>query len=374
MTFENWLQWFGRYDMIKEIPARGRLGFVMKRSALVVAMLLLGTAACDAASDDGRNTNSTPSAKAKTPVSADEARRVLKDLDAKDDSDSRSPAYWRKIHEGPWLDRTLAMIDNIKKRGKDDPGQDPTNRPTIDPAVHAWVAQPDGHSGDWILGARQIVSRTVGGESEKNEASMRWSLYHRGSEGDPWRIAFTADAPAKTDLPQVAANKSRAAGTVKPDAAGLATQPGKACGEFFDHVAYKDTRGNHLKWSSQIDKYRATGKDTKSLRKQLGNAESVDIRSEGQRKPVGPAWRTKDGGALVACVSVSTVVTDMGAGRWLTLRSSGWDGTTGIRWNKFTQQMMRMTVLKVPVDGTEISIAAQSSWPYKFDGTEYTGD
>ncbi|AVZ77086.1 hypothetical protein SLUN_37970 [Streptomyces lunaelactis] len=178
----------------------------MKRSALVIATLLLGAVACDANSGDRKNANSTPSAKAKPPMSTDEARRVLKDLDAKDDSDSLSPAYWRKVHEGPWLDRTLATIDNIKERGKDDPSQDPTNRPDVDPAVHAWT-KPAGSSGDWILGAQQTSSHNIGGEFT-NQVSMRWSLYHRGRDSDPWRIAFTVGAPAKKDLPQVAPQRS----------------------------------------------------------------------------------------------------------------------------------------------------------------------
>jgi hypothetical protein len=76
---------------------------------------------------------------------------------------------------------------------------------------------------------------------------------------------------------------------------------------------------------------------------------------------------------LVACVGVNTVATDMGPGRWLTFTTSGWDGTTGIRWNKFTQSMMQMTVLKVPAAGSEISVAAQGIWPYEFDGTKYNG-
>ncbi|MCX4666540.1 hypothetical protein OG453_07630 [Streptomyces sp. NBC_01381] len=343
----------------------------MKRSALVIATLVLGAVACDGSAGDGKNANSTPSAKAKPPVTADEARRILKDLDKKDDSDSLSPAYWRKVHEGPWLDRTLARVDNIKKLGKDDSSLDPTNRPHLDPAVHAWVAKPASESsGDWILGAQQVSSHTIGGEF-KNKASMYWSLSHRGDAGGAWRTAFTAYAPKKKDLPQVAADKSGRVRTVAPNA-DLAVQPGKACGVFLDYITRKDT-DEKLQWSSQIDTYRATHGDTKPASKQLNNPESVELRAEGQRTPIGPAWQTKDGGALVACVGMNTAAADMGAGRWIKFTTSGWDGTTGIRWNKFTQTMMTMIVLNVPADGAEISIAAQTTWPYKFDGTKYNG-
>ncbi|GHE11423.1 hypothetical protein [Streptomyces alanosinicus] len=313
--------------------------------------------------------DSAPSAKAKPPVSVDEAQRVLKALDKKDDSDSLSPSYWRSIQEGPWLDRTLARIDSIKARGRDE-SQNPTNRPHVDPAVRAWVAMPDtAGAGSWILGAQQVSSYAIGGEF-KNTVSMRWSLIHRADDGGAWRTAFTADAPSKEDVPQIAVDGNGTAQIVAPNA-HLAVQPGKACGAYFDYVTRKSA-DEHLRWSSQIDTYRATYGQTKPIREQLGNAESVNIQTKAQRAPVGPAWQTKDGGALVACVDVNTVTADMGPGRWLKLTTSGWDGTTGIRWNKFTQTMMQMTILKVPAGSSDISIAAQSTWPYKFDGTEYS--
>ncbi|MGW2083072.1 hypothetical protein ACWCOW_40425 [Streptomyces sp. NPDC001939] len=343
----------------------------MKRSALLIATLTLGSVACDASSSDGKNASITPSAEAEPPVTADEARRVLKDLDKKDNSDSLSPAYWRNVHEGPWLDRTLARVDNIKRLGKDDPSQGPTNRPHVDPAVHAWVAKPGTKdSGDWILGAKQVSSHSIGGEF-KNKVSMRWSLSHRGDSGAGWRTALTADAPGKKDLPQVAADKSWRVPTTAPDTA-LAMRPGKACGMFLDYITRKGTYKS-FRWSSQIDMYRATHGDTKPIRQQLGDPQSLDTQVAGQRTPVGPAWQTKDGGALVACIGVNTVAADMGSGRWIQFTTSGWDGTTGIRWNRFTQTMMTMTMLKVPAHGAEISIAAQTTWPYKFDGTEYNG-
>ena len=149
--------------MIKRVTTHSWLGLRMKRSALVIVFLLLGAVACDDESGAAKNANRSASQKAGPPVSTDEAIRVLKGLAKKDDSGSLSPTYWRRIQEGPWLDRTLAVVENVKKRGKDDPGQHPTNRPDLDPAVNAWVAKPGGRSGGWILGARQVSGYAVGG-------------------------------------------------------------------------------------------------------------------------------------------------------------------------------------------------------------------
>lgn len=332
---------------------------------------MLGSVACDTQSSDGGATQGTPSAEAKPPVSANEAREIAKDLKAKNANDSLNPAYWRKIHAGPWLDRTLAEINNIKKRGRDDPEQRPTNRPEVDSTVHAWVTKPGGGSGDWIFSAQQTSGHTIG-DGSKNKAHMSWNLHHRADDEGAWRTAFTTHADSKKDLPELAADKSGIAQTVETQS-DLPIQPGNTCSTFIDYTTGKNRKEN-IHWSPEIDQRRATYGDTKEIQKEIGNAESVKIETEGRRDPVGPAWRTKDGAVLVPCVSVNTTTTEMGSGRWIEFTWSGWDGTTGIRWNKFTQRMMTMTMLKVPVDGTEISIAAESTWPYKFSGSEHKGN
>ncbi|MGP3991772.1 hypothetical protein [Streptomyces sp. 3N207] len=154
--------------------------------------------------------------------------------------------------------------------------------------------------------------------------------------------------------------------------ADLTVQPGKACKAFIDYVSRKDT-GNDRHWSSQIKKFRHAFGDTKTVRKQLGDPKSVKGEVTVQRTPIGPAWRTQDGGALVACTGEKKLTVDMGPGQWTEMRMPGWDNTGNTRWNTFTQTTMLMTVLKVPADGSPISIAGDTTWPYKFKGTEYAG-
>ncbi|MGP3974342.1 hypothetical protein ACTWQF_10015 [Streptomyces sp. 8N114] len=340
----------------------------MKRSALVMASLLLGSVACDVqGSDDGKGTDG---GEANPAVSTGEARRVVKELDKKEDSGSLSPAYWHKIQEGPWLDRSLVRIDNVKMRGKPD-DKTPSNHPRLDSAVHAWAAKPRaGGGGEWILGARQVSSSEIGGES-KNTAEMRWSLHHRDSKDGPWRTALVVMPRGKKDLPKAATNKSKAVPTVSSDE-DLAVQPGRACGAFDDYVSHKTT-GKDLRWSKQIKKYRNSYGDTTGVRKAYANPKSAKVSVKMRRTPLGPAWRTQDGGALVACTRVSETAVDMGPGRWFEMEITGWDNISETRWNTFTQTLMTMTMLKVPANGSPISIAADTTWPYKFNGTEYTG-
>lgn len=259
-------------------------------------------------------------------------------------------------------------MQNIKKRGRD---EDPSNRPERDAQVHTWTAHASGAEGDaWILVARQVSAHTVG--DSENRVDMAWSLYHQQRASGPWRKAFVAHAPTKKTLPRVADGKKGAARTVS-SGAGLSVDPMKVCGELSDYVTGKGGSSTRLEWSQQIDTFRSTSGDTKALRKEAGGAQSVSTKVDGRRSPLGPVWRTDDGGALVPCVSVGTLTADMGPGRWTQFGSSGWDGTSGIKWNKYTSSTMRMMILKIPADRSDIRFAAESIWPYKFDGTKYTG-
>ncbi|MEU6765479.1 hypothetical protein ABZ916_23475 [Streptomyces sp. NPDC046853] len=300
---------------------------------------------------------------------AKEARRVVEDLAAKEASESLDPVYWRGIYEGPLLDQTLARVQNIKKRGRD---KDPSNRPERDAQIHTWTAHASGAGSDaWILAARQVSAHTVG--DSRNRVDMAWSLYHQQRANGAWRKAFVSHAPTKTSLPPVAADKKKGtARTVAPDA-GLGLDPMKACGELSDYVTKKGSSSTRHEWSKQIDTFRSTFDDKKLLRREAGGAQSVSTKVEARRSPLGPVWRTDDGGALVPCVSVGTLTADMGPGRWTRFGASGWDGTSDIKWNKYTQSTMRMEVLKIPAGRSDIGFAAESIWPYEFDGTKYSG-
>lgn len=338
----------------------------MRRSVLAVAMLLIGAVACEAEPEEGPapDSKSGPSAK---PLTVRDAQRVVVGAAKKNDSDSLSEAYWRGVAEGPWLEQNLARVENIKKRGDDAPPA-PTNSPQADPTVHTWtISRPDG-SDRWIWGAQQTRSRTVG--DSKNTVSMRWTLHHQQKDGS-WRQAFTVDGDTKTSLPQLAGSDGQAVSADEDER--LTAAPSLVCGLLDDYITRKGGRAQALKWSAKVDDYRSGYSDIKSLRKNAGDAKTVTIKTEPTRKPVGPAWRTKDGAGLVPCVSVNTVSTDMGPGNYVEFTSSGWTGTTGIRWAKYTQTTMMMTVLKVPAGTSEIGIAAQTTWPHTFEGTRYTG-
>ncbi|MFE2310960.1 hypothetical protein [Streptomyces sp. NPDC059411] len=347
----------------------------MRRSVPVIATLVLLCAAVgcrqqsDAKASDGPAA-ARPAATAR-PRTADEARVIVETVNKRGDADSSDPEVIKGAAEGPWLDELLAISENGKRYGTGAPPR-PTNSPATSPAVHAWAGSgPDG-KGRWILGAYETASAAVG--ATENAAELVWSLYHEGADG-VWRKALKTYAPSLTALPQPATGSDGQAVT-GGDTAKLAADPATVCGLYDDYVfgtSGPDTDG--ISWGAGIDGARVDRADAKKrLPERLSNPASLNTVSDPTRTPYGPLWRTSDGGALVACLSLRTTTVDMGPGRYQEFSYSGWSGTTGIRWSSYTQSQLGMTVLKVQPGAGEVSVAAQVSWPYKFDGTRHTGN
>lgn len=304
------------------------------------------------------------------PLTADEARQVVKDIGAKVEADSFDAEYWKGVTEGPLLEQQLAVVETSRKYGTDrQPG--PTNTPETDPAVHTWTTGRDDGSDRWILGTQELSGHTVG--AAENETVLRWSLFHQQRTGSPWHESFLARADDAKDLPQIVVGPDGRAAT-GGDPTGLAANPSDVCGRYGDYL-HTDAGAGGVKWSKEVVSLRESFADgLKAERKRLGNPAGLEAGAETVRAPHGPVWRTTDGGALVACTTVSKLSTEMGPGRSTTFSSSGWAGTTGIPWASYTQRIMGLTVLKVPAGGSgEVSIAAQSHLPYSFEGTRYTG-
>ncbi len=130
-----------------------------------------------------------------------------------------------------------------------------------------------------------------------------------------------------------------------------------------------------MSWSPEIVTRRADlAKAGEGRRERLGNPARTEFTTEPTRTPYGPVRRTADGGALVACLDERRSFVDMGPGRYTEFSSSGWAGTTGIRWSSYTRTQSGMTVLQVPPAGGGVSIASEAYWPHTFDGTRYTGN
>jgi hypothetical protein len=341
-------------------------GGMMRRSVPVMAILLLAVVGCE--QEAGKKAPATSGPPAAKRLTTDQARQVVKDVNKRLDVQDRDAAYWREGAEGPWLDQLLATAENAKKYGTSAPPR-PANSPKTVPTVHAWSA---AGADKWILGAYQSVGFTVG--EEKNSTELSWSLYHQGQDGT-WRKTFLVQAPSTTSLPRIAKDSDGQAQTAG-DTSQLAMPPKAACGRFGDYIAGKsDAETQRTAWSKEIDTLRTSLlSGEKERRKRLGNPALVDLSFDPGRTPHGPVWRTTDGGAVVACVAESKTVVDMGPGRYVEFSYSGWAGTTGIRWSSYTQTLLRMTVLKIPADSGEVSIAAEANWPYRFNGTRYTGN
>ncbi|MFF3013115.1 hypothetical protein [Streptomyces sp. NPDC057939] len=356
----------------------------MRRSvpaALAVLLAVAATAGCGGqtskAGADGTATptaapaTSAPAAPVKAPpLSAEEARGVVKDLTAKVEAVNPDAEYWKGVTGGPLLAQQLAVVETGKKYGADQPPS-PGTPPKTDPAVHTWSTGKDDGSDRWIFGAHEMEGRTVG--VAKSETVLRWSLFHQERTGGPWLATFVARAPATTDLPGIAVGPDGRAVT-GGDVAGLAADPANVCGQYGDHL-HTDTGTGGVKWSQDIAEVKAgSAAGLKAMRKDLGKGGKLDVNVDIDRAPHGPVWRTTDGGALVACTAISRVHTELGPGRSTTFSSSGWAGTTGIPWASYTQRIMGLTVLRVPAGASgEVSVAAESNLPYSFDGTKYTG-
>ncbi|MEV7522058.1 hypothetical protein [Streptomyces sp. NPDC091371] len=348
---------------------------MMRRSVPVIAtlVLLFTAVGCRQQSDAKAPAESSaagPSASAR-PLSADEARRIVEEANKRADAESEDPDGIARVAEGPWKEQLLAIVDNGRKHGTSAP-PGPTNSPATSPTVRAWAGSgPDGND-RWVLGAYETASTSVG--EEQRQKKLLWALYHEGADG-VWRMGFTAYAPSSDALPQLATGPDGQVVT-GGDASKLGADPATVCGRYDDYwtgTSGPDAAGTV--WSAQIDAVRAKAVDRrKNWRRDYGNPASFDFSSEPTRTPYGPLWRTSDGGALVACVSRRTTAIDMGPGRYQEFDYSGWTGTTGIRWNTYTQTQLGMTVLKVPAGAGEVSVAAEVSWPYKFDGTRYNGN
>ncbi|MEU6666061.1 hypothetical protein [Streptomyces sp. NPDC046727] len=345
----------------------------MKRSATAVAALILITAVgCDGQSDTKAQAGPTTSgqAGAARPMTASEVRRAVVSVNQREDTENWDAAFWRKTAEGPWLEQRLAAVDNHKKYGAGTEPE-PTGSPKVSSRVHAWAAA--GPADDrWILGAYEARSASVG--DTENSARLYWSLYHQ-QKGEGWRRAFLALAPSRSALPAPATGHDGQA-VVSGDVSKLAASPSSVCRRYDDYITGKSgTAADDALWGKDIRTVRASFKSAKThLRADFDNPASISLNSDPQPTHLGPVWRTVDGGALVACVDVTKTAIDMGPGRYIKLSYSGWPGTTGIRWAAMTQSQLNMIVLKVPVGSHEVSIAAQVSLPYHFDGTRYTGN
>lgn len=350
-------------------------------AALAVVFALAATAGCGgqgagagsagpAKAAAGPATGS-PSAQVKAPpLSAEEARGVVKDLTLKVEADNFDAGYWKGVTEGPLLEQQLAVVETSRKYGTDREPR-PANSPKTDPAVHTWSTGKDDGSDRWVLGAHEVQGYTVGDDGK--EAVLRWSLFHQQRPGAPWLAAFVARAPEPTGLPEVAVGPDGRAVT-GGDTAGLAADPAKVCGQYGDYL-HTDAGAGGATWSRDVAKRKAASAEgLDRMRKSLGKGAKVDVGVDVNRSPHGPVWRTTDGGALVACTALSKVYTESGPGRSTTFSSSGWAGTTGIPWASYTQRIMSLTILKVPAGATgEVSVAAESNLPYSFDGTKSTG-
>jgi hypothetical protein len=336
---------------------------------MAAALLLLAAVGCDRQTDaKAPGPSATRSgAGAVRPLSAEEARRVVTDVNKRTDSDSQDAEFWRGVTEGPWLEQRLATVETAKKYGTKAPPE-PSNSPKTSPKIHAWsAAGPDGRD-RWVLGAYESAGWTVG--EKKKSAQLQWSLYHQ--QGGAWRRTFLVDAPSRTALPELATGSDGQAGT-GGDVSKLVMPPSTACGRYGDYITGKGT-SKRARWSKEIADLRASfATAEENVRESTNNPASARFSLEPRRAPHGPVWRTADGGALVACVAVSTAAIDMGPGRYIELTSSGWKGTTGIRWAAFTQSQLTLTVLKIPAGSGEVSKAAGASWPLHFNGTRYTG-
>ncbi|MFF4319496.1 hypothetical protein [Streptomyces sp. NPDC001568] len=356
----------------------------MRRSvpaALAVLLVAAATAGCGGQTSkavaEGSATpalpaTSSPAAPVKAPpLSEEEARGIVKDLTAKVEADNFDAEYWKGITEGPLLEQQLAVVETSRKYGTERPSVPSDSPPKNDSAVHIWSTGKDDGSDRWILGAHEVEGHTVG--EAKGETVLRWSLFHQQRTGAPWLAAFLARAPETTALPGVAVGPDGRAVT-GADAAGLAADPAKVCGQYGDYL-HTDTGAGGVKWSQDVaDVKAASAAGLKAMRKDLGKGAKLDVAVDVNRAPHGPVWRTTDGGALVACTAVSKVYTELGPGRATTFSSSGWAGTTGIPWASYTQRIMGLTVLKVPAGASgEVSVAAESNLPYSFEGTKSTG-
>ncbi|MFD5142768.1 hypothetical protein [Streptomyces sp. NPDC058401] len=343
---------------------------------LVTAVVVLGAVACESApaakgsgavSGAEGSKGSPGAAKA---LSADEARRLAEEVDKRAEQESLDPEVIKASAEGPWLDQQLAAADAGRKYGTSTP-PGPTNSPEVAPAVHAWAGAGTDAGDRWILAAREVSSHTVG--ASKESAELRWTLHHQGKDGT-WRAAFRAFAPTVGALPEPAVGPDGQAVT-GGDTSQLGADPAEVCGRYHDYGNSKDgTDPSDAAWDADIAAARVKNAEgRKGLSARLGRPKSLTMKQEPTRTPYGPLWRTVDGGALVACLSVNTLTVDMGPGRYQTFTSSGWTGTTGIRWNGYTQTQLSMTVLKIPAGPGKVSVAAEVSWPYTFDGTRYNG-
>ncbi|MFD7785350.1 hypothetical protein ACFV4Q_19955 [Streptomyces nojiriensis] len=305
-------------------------------------------------------------------LTADEARRVAGDVDKRAEQTSQDPEVIKSYAEGPWLDQLLAAAESGRKYGTSTP-PGPTNSPEVAPAVHAWAGAGTGAGAGerWILAAGEVSSHTVG--ASQKSAELRWSLHREGKDGT-WRAAFRSFAPTVGALPTPAVGPDGQAVT-GGDTSKLAADPAEVCGRYYDYRTGKDgTDDSDTGWGADVDAARAKSiEGLKELPERLNNPKSLTTQVEPTRTPYGPLWRTTDGGALVACLAVNTAVVDMGPGRYQTFISSGWSGTTGIRWSGYTQTQLSMTMLKIPAGQGEVSIGAEASWPYAFDGTRYNG-
>lgn len=343
---------------------------------LVTAVVALGAVGCDstpAPQGSGAATaaeGTKGSSAAVKPLTADEARRLAGEVDKRAEQESQDPEVIKGYAEGPWLDQQLAAAENGRKYGTSTP-PGPTNSPEVAPDVHAWAGAGTGAGDRWILAADEMSSHTVG--SSQNSVELRWSLHHQGKDGT-WRAAFRAFAPTVGALPEPAIGPDGQAVT-GGDTSQLGADPAEVCGRYHDYRYGKEgTDSSDPGWDANIAAPRAKLADAlKGLPERLGNPKSLTTKQEPTRTPYGPLWRTVDGGALVACLSVNTLTVDMGPGRYRTFTSSGWTGTTGIRWNGYTQSQLGMTVLKIPAGRGQVSIGAEVSWPYRFDGTRYDG-
>ncbi|MFB6830728.1 hypothetical protein [Streptomyces hydrogenans] len=336
-------------------------------------MLLCLAVGCDATpAPNARPAPPIPKRQAK-PLSALEARRIVEDVNRRLDADGKDAAFWHTAAEGPWLDLLLAKVENTAKHGGKAPPA-PTNTPEVSPGVEVWPASSNAPGDRWILGSFETSSWTISSEGVKKPktATPTWTLYHQQGEG-PWRQTFQVHVSAGSGVPRPAVGNDGQAVT-GGDTTKLAVPPSSVCGHMADYVAgTNDAQTRKSRWSKEITADRAEFAGIEqSLRERLG-AKSVDVTSTTVRTPHGPVWRTADGSALVACVTVNQTAIDMGPGRYSVFPTSGWSGTTGIRWTSYTQSLMVMNVLKIPAGHGEVSVAAKSAWPYKFDGKRHTG-
>ncbi|MEU8776818.1 hypothetical protein [Streptomyces sp. NPDC048606] len=350
-------------------------------AALAVLLALTATAGC-AGAEGAADAKAKPSAGPATsaapapapvkapPLSAEEARGVVKDLTLKVEADNFDAEYWKAHTAGPLLEQQLAVVETSRKYGTDREAR-PADAPRTDPAVHTWTSGGEDGGERWILGAHEVQGYTVGDATKK--PVLRWSLFHQPKQGEPWRATLVARAPEATALPGVAVGPDGRAVT-GGDTAALAADPAGICGRYGDYL-HTDAGAGGVKWAEDVtERKTAAAEGLAGLRKGLGKGGRIDFGIDVNRAPHGPVWRTEDGGALVACTAVSKVYTESAPGRPTTFTSSGWAGTTGIPWASHTQRIMSLTVLKVSAGASgEVSVAAESNLPYSFDGTRSTG-